>query len=96
MTAPSILRPDDFDLGMFLSVLNGDCCEAGCCERYRQLKGMPLMLMDVNLPYIVCQLPGGVCVPIDVRECDLVRVSESYAGWFGMWKSSEQNGGNQA
>lgn len=81
---PSILRADDFNLGMFLTVLNGDSCEAGCCERYQQLKGVPLMLLEVNLPYIVCGLPGGPCVPIDVRECDLIRVSESYAGRFGM------------
>jgi len=83
-TEKLILRPDDFELGMLVTVLDGDCCPEGCCEAYKPLKGVPLVILDVNLPYIVCGLPRGMCTHLDVRDCDLMRVQDSYAKYFGI------------
>lgn len=87
----SILRPDDFDLGMLVTVLNGDiiCPDEGCCERYQQLKGVPLLILDICLPFIVCAAAGGFCTHLDVRDCDLIRVTESYANFFGVVRTAQ-------
>jgi hypothetical protein len=80
----TILRPDDLAPGILITVLNGDTCEAGCCETYKQFKGVPMCVLAIQLPYIVCGLPGQIVAHLDVRECDLMRVELAYAGCFGM------------
>jgi hypothetical protein len=79
-----ILAVDDLDPGNLITVLDGDCCEAGCCEVYQQFKGVPMVVLGLNLPYIVCGLSGGLTAHIDTRTCDLMRVDQTYAGFFGI------------
>lgn len=89
-TKQTILQPDDFEIGMAITVLNGDCCEAGCCERYQQLKGIPMLILEVDLPYIVVGIAGGHFTHIDVRDCDLKRVTHSYAKLFGVVRAPQE------
>jgi len=86
----TILQADDFEIGMAITVLNGACCEAGCCERYQQLKGVPLLILEVDLPYIVCGVAGGHFTHIDVRDCELKRVKDSYAALFGVVRAPKE------
>lgn len=86
----TILQPDDFEIGMIITVLNGDCCEAGCCERYQHFNGVPMLILNVDLPYIVCGVAGGNFTHLDVRDCDLKRVTDSYAALFGVARVAKE------
>lgn len=86
---PKVLAPDDLTPGQMLTVLRGrqHTCPCGCGgtgpDSYRQLKGVPLVVLSVNLPYLIGgMVHGQVNVVIDVRECELCAVSDGYVEAF--------------
>ena len=77
------MKADDLHPGQWVTVLRGapGCFVPECpCECYQHLKGIPLGIVAVELPYVLCRgvgIPGAVV--IDTRDCELMRVRETYA-----------------
>lgn len=77
-----MLTPDDIGPGTLLTILRGNRCPCGLCseERYGNLKGIPLAVIGINLPYLATAICGGAgSAIIDVRECELTAVTPAYA-----------------
>jgi hypothetical protein len=83
-----ITRADDFEVGQFLTILNGVRQPCGCgqaCgpEAYEHLRGLPLAVTGVALPYLATTvLHFGKLQVIDTRLCRLIKVSDSYVAAF--------------
>lgn len=77
-----IVTPDDIETGMAITVHSGEVMPEQCHihgEFYSQLKGLPLMVNAVSLPYLAClMVPTGQTVIVDVRRATLCRLSEAY------------------
>ena len=86
---PLVLGPEDLTPGMFITIHRGHCvsCPCGCggCgpESYEKIKGMPLVVRGICLPYVATAIvPVGIPAVIDVRECELMRLDEAYLRAF--------------
>lgn len=80
-----MLRKDDLKTGQFVTIHHGHnpTCPCGCGakqgEMYGELKGVPLAVKAINLPYIVAYIvPGGQPAVLDARLCELCEVSTDY------------------
>ena len=90
----AIIRPDDLAPGMFVTVHRGVQCQtiqyaAGAMitseqEYFSHLKGMPIQVQAISLPYICGTIvgcnPERVKVVLDLRAVDLCKVSQDYVG----------------
>ena len=87
----TILRPDDFSVGQFVTALNGaDLAisyiidgdgEAVSTQRAidHSLEGVALTILAVELPYVVvAYMSGRGRRVVDVRETDLMKISAAY------------------
>lgn len=97
-----MLYPDDLAPGQFCTVHRGHRvnCPCGCGGRgpepYERIKGVPLAVLAVNLPYVITAIVQGqaaVNVILDVRECDLCAVSDAYVKAFAGSATDKQEGG---
>src|SRR5688572_8858117 len=84
-----ILGAEDLAPGMFITVHRGRqaTCPWGCGgtgdEAYERLKGMPLVVRGICLPYVAATIiPVGIPAVIDIRECELMRVDDGYLRAF--------------
>lgn len=88
MKQPTIITADDLTTGMFVSIHQGreQLCPCGCGsggEMYGKFKGLPLAVNGISLPYVACSVvPVGMMVVVDIRECELCRLDESYVKAF--------------
>lgn len=79
---------ETINVGDVVTVLNGkkQRCPAGCCvvgEAYEDCKGLPLVVMAVDWPYIITAhlaTPGGRV--IDARRVKLTKCSGDYVAGF--------------
>lgn len=87
----SILRPDDYSVGQFVTVLNGPDLahsyvvdadgDTYSCQRSidHSLEGVPLSILAIDLPYVVvASLAGPGRRVVDVRETDLKKITLEY------------------
>jgi len=88
-SSENMLKPDDLEPGLFCTVHRGrpQVCPCGCGgsgpEPYERLKGMPLMVKAINLPYVAAVLvPASALVIVDVREAELCTINEDYLAAF--------------
>ena len=76
-----VLRPDDIEVGQFITVLHSESITAPGVhiEPYSDIKGMPMMVAAVDLPFVlVNHLARCGNQIIDVRRADLKLLSDSY------------------
>ena len=78
---------EDITTGDAVTILRGNVttiCEIGCCraEAYGNLKGLPIMVAGISLPYVVGSVVGHGRVVLDVRECELTKLSDGYLAAF--------------
>jgi hypothetical protein len=91
-----MLHVDDLSPGDWVTVHTGHAasCPCGCGsvgpEAYAGLKGLPLAITGVQLPYVVCRSIGRQLVVVDTRECRLMRVEEAYLAGFGVEQAAIQ------
>lgn len=78
----------DYKPGDSITILSGRkvTCEGGCHvlgESYAEFKGVPLVVLSVDWPYIACSFPvGNGGKVIDARDCELTRCSDEYVNAF--------------
>ena len=96
-----ILAPEDIRVGTFCAVHTGrqDPCPCGCggsTEQYVPLKGYPLAVTALALPYVAAVvIHANAVAVIDTRECELMRVSEDFARAFQRMKAKEEPDGSK-
>lgn len=81
---------DDLSPGDWITVRTGRVhqCPCGCetplaGEAYSNLKGLPLAVLAIHLPYVVTSL-GSQRVVLDSRDCRVMRVGAEYVAAFGI------------
>jgi len=78
-----ILGPEDLERGLFCTVHSGEWRSCACRELYADLKGIPLAVQAVSLPYaMVLVVPSGEARILDVRVVELCRVQDGYVDAF--------------
>lgn len=86
----TILRDDDFEVGMLICQHTGPTVERQHASMYGELQrweqedksatGVPLELLAINLPFVVVlNIIHGGRVLLDAREMRFMRVSEEFA-----------------
>jgi hypothetical protein len=81
------LAPDDLNLSDYVTILRGhsERCPLGCCQNEvgERFKGVPLVVVAIDLPYILAAVPIGLgTVVLDSRLVELKRVSPAYMQTF--------------
>lgn len=95
-----LLDPEDIQSGMFAMVHHGADAVASQIlpggivmtrefEVDQDIKGIPLAVLAVSLPYVVGALiPGGSERVIDIRDVQLMRVEPAYVAAFAAMRKA--------
>lgn len=91
-----MLQADDLEVGLVVTVLRGESVPHAVTpfgtidrELHYQLKGIPLAVLSVDLPYFLAAImPGGQLRVMDVREVELMRLTSQYVEDFRIHTSS--------
>jgi len=79
---------ENLHVGDSITILRGNVvhtCPMGCCqsERYEDFKGLPLIVLAINAPYVVAaNVIGQGGKVLDSRHCELTKCTNEYVDAF--------------